>query len=150
MIYLIDNGYTIKSALNVQVNQVKCPGAYNKCQCLCCKLKLKVIREPAWLATSGACSQMVMLMAMTIREPASQMLMTIREPASQIVMVTVMLMTIEMLMAILMVMLTIMTMKMLMARLMVMTMETLMRILMVMVIKEPASLMVMLIREPSY
>ena len=40
MIYLIDNGYRIKSALNTLVNQVKCPEVYNKC--LGCKAKGKV------------------------------------------------------------------------------------------------------------
>ena len=31
MIYLIDNGYRIMSALNTLVSQVKCPEVYNKC-----------------------------------------------------------------------------------------------------------------------
>ena len=31
MIYLIDNGYRIKGALNTLVNQGKCPGGFNKC-----------------------------------------------------------------------------------------------------------------------
>ena len=34
MIYLIDRGFRIKSALNVLVNQVKCPEIYNECFCL--------------------------------------------------------------------------------------------------------------------
>ena len=42
MIYLIDNGYRMKSALNTLVNQVKCPGAFIKCRCLCCKVKVDV------------------------------------------------------------------------------------------------------------
>ena len=31
MIYLIDRGFRIKSALNILVNQVKCPEIYNEC-----------------------------------------------------------------------------------------------------------------------
>ena len=36
MIYLIDRGFRIKSALNVLVNQCKYPGIYNECFCLNC------------------------------------------------------------------------------------------------------------------
>ena len=39
MIYLIDNGFRIKSALNILVNQVESPEGFKKCQCLCCKAK---------------------------------------------------------------------------------------------------------------
>ena len=34
MIYLIDRGFRIKSALNILVNQCKYPGIYNECFCL--------------------------------------------------------------------------------------------------------------------
>ena len=34
MIYLIDRGFRIKNALNILVNQCKCPGIYNECFCL--------------------------------------------------------------------------------------------------------------------
>ena len=37
MIYLIDRGFRIKTALNILVNQVKCPGMYNECLCLGCE-----------------------------------------------------------------------------------------------------------------
>ena len=40
MIYLIDNCFRIKSALNSLINQVKCSEVYNKC--LSCKAKGKV------------------------------------------------------------------------------------------------------------
>ena len=36
MIYLIDRGFRIKSALNILVNQCKYPGTYNECFCLNC------------------------------------------------------------------------------------------------------------------
>ena len=36
MIYLIDRGFIIKSALNILVNQCKYPGIYNECFCLSC------------------------------------------------------------------------------------------------------------------
>ena len=36
MIYLIDRGFRIKSALNILVNQVKCPEVYNECFYLGC------------------------------------------------------------------------------------------------------------------
>ena len=36
MIYLIDRGFRIKSALNILVNQCKYPGIYNECFCLGC------------------------------------------------------------------------------------------------------------------
>ena len=36
MIYLIDRGFRIKSALNILVNQCKYPGIYNECFCLSC------------------------------------------------------------------------------------------------------------------
>ena len=36
MIYLIDSGFKIKSALNILVNQVKCPEKYNECFRLGC------------------------------------------------------------------------------------------------------------------
>ena len=36
MIYLIDRGLRIKIALNILVNQVKCPEIYNECFCLGC------------------------------------------------------------------------------------------------------------------
>ena len=36
MIYFIDRGFRIKSALNILVNQCKYPGIYNKCFCLNC------------------------------------------------------------------------------------------------------------------
>ena len=36
MIYLIDRGFRIKSALNILVNQFKFPGIYNDCFCLSC------------------------------------------------------------------------------------------------------------------
>ena len=36
MIYLIDRGFRIKSALNILVNQCKYPGIYNECSCLSC------------------------------------------------------------------------------------------------------------------
>ena len=32
MIYLIDRGFRIKSALNILINQVKYPGMYNECK----------------------------------------------------------------------------------------------------------------------
>ena len=41
MIYLIDRGFRIKSALNILVNQCKHPGIYNECFCLGCKDKDK-------------------------------------------------------------------------------------------------------------
>ena len=40
MIYLIDRGFRIKSALNILVNQVKCPEIYNECFCLGCKVNV--------------------------------------------------------------------------------------------------------------
>ena len=36
VIYLIDRGFRIKSALNILVNQCKYPGIYNECFCLSC------------------------------------------------------------------------------------------------------------------
>ena len=36
MIYLIDRGFRIKSALNILVNQCKYPRIYNECFCLSC------------------------------------------------------------------------------------------------------------------
>ena len=42
MIYLIDIGFRIKRALDILVNQVKCPDGYKKCQCLDCKAKGKL------------------------------------------------------------------------------------------------------------
>ena len=38
MIYLIDRGFRIKSALNILVNQVKCPEIYKECFCLGCNV----------------------------------------------------------------------------------------------------------------
>ena len=38
MIYLIDRGFRIKSALNILVNQCKYPGIYNECFCLSCNV----------------------------------------------------------------------------------------------------------------
>ena len=38
MIYLIDRGFRIKSALNILVNQCKYPGIYNECFCLGCNV----------------------------------------------------------------------------------------------------------------
>ena len=38
MIYLIDRGFRIKSALNILVNQCKYPGLYNECSCLSCNV----------------------------------------------------------------------------------------------------------------
>ena len=46
MIYLIDRGFRIQSALNNLVNQVNCPVGYIKCQCLGCKVKSKVDVNP--------------------------------------------------------------------------------------------------------
>ena len=40
MIYLIDRGFRIKSALNILVNQVKCPEIYNECFCLGCNVNV--------------------------------------------------------------------------------------------------------------
>ena len=37
-IYLIDRRLTIEGALDILVNQVKCPDGYKKCQCLGCKV----------------------------------------------------------------------------------------------------------------
>ena len=42
MIYLIDQGFRIKSALDLLVNQVKCSDGYKMCQCLSCKVKSNV------------------------------------------------------------------------------------------------------------
>ena len=42
MIYPIDRRFTIEGALDILVNQVKCPDGYKKCQCLGCKVKGKV------------------------------------------------------------------------------------------------------------
>ena len=39
MIYLIDRRFTIEGALDILVNQVKCPDGYKKCQCFGCKAK---------------------------------------------------------------------------------------------------------------
>ena len=41
MIYLIDRGFRIKCALNILVNQCKCPGIYNECFCLGCNVNDK-------------------------------------------------------------------------------------------------------------
>ena len=41
MIYLIDRGFRIKSALNILVNQCKYPGIYNECFCLSCNVNDK-------------------------------------------------------------------------------------------------------------
>ena len=38
MIYLIDRGFRIKSALNILVNQCKYPGIYNECFCSGCNV----------------------------------------------------------------------------------------------------------------
>ena len=38
MIYLIDRGFRIKSALNILVNQCKHQGIYNECFCLGCNV----------------------------------------------------------------------------------------------------------------
>ena len=40
MIYLIDRGFRIKSALNILVNQVKCPEIYNECFCFGCNVNV--------------------------------------------------------------------------------------------------------------
>ena len=48
MLYLIDNGYRIKSALKVLVNQVKCPRAYNKCWCSCFRVKVEVNQQSSF------------------------------------------------------------------------------------------------------
>ena len=40
MIYLIDRGFRLKSALNILVNQVKCPEIYNECFCLGCHVNV--------------------------------------------------------------------------------------------------------------
>ena len=40
MIYLIDRGFRIKSALNILVNQCKYPGMYNECFCLGCNVNV--------------------------------------------------------------------------------------------------------------
>ena len=40
MIYLIDRGFRIKSALNILVNQCKYPGKYNECFCLVCNVNV--------------------------------------------------------------------------------------------------------------
>ena len=42
MMYLIDRGFRIKSALNILINQVKISGMYNECFCLSCKVLVKV------------------------------------------------------------------------------------------------------------
>ena len=42
MIYLIDRKFTIEGALDILVNQVKCPKIYKKFFCFCCKVKGKV------------------------------------------------------------------------------------------------------------
>ena len=41
MIYLIDRGFRIKSALNILVNQCKYPGIHNECFCLSCSKDLR-------------------------------------------------------------------------------------------------------------
>ena len=41
MIYLIERGFRTKSALNILVNQVKCPEMYNECFCLGCNVNDK-------------------------------------------------------------------------------------------------------------
>ena len=41
VIYLIDRGFRNKSALNILVNQVKCPEIYNECFCLGCSKDLR-------------------------------------------------------------------------------------------------------------
>ena len=38
MIYLIDRGFRVKTALNILVNQCKYPGIYNECFCLGCNV----------------------------------------------------------------------------------------------------------------
>ena len=40
MIYLIDRGFRIQSALNILVNQSKCPEINNECFCLCCNVNV--------------------------------------------------------------------------------------------------------------
>ena len=42
MIYLIDRRFTIEGALDILVNQVKCPKMIDKCFCFSCKVKGKV------------------------------------------------------------------------------------------------------------
>ena len=42
MIYLIDGGFRIKSALNILVIQCKYPGIYNECFCLGCNDNVNV------------------------------------------------------------------------------------------------------------
>ena len=42
MIYLIDKGFRIKSPLYNLINQVKCPGMYDECLRLSCKVKGEV------------------------------------------------------------------------------------------------------------
>ena len=42
MIYLIDRGFRIKSALNILVNQYKYPGIYEECFCLGCNINVNV------------------------------------------------------------------------------------------------------------
>ena len=39
MIYVIDRRFIIEGALDVLVNQIKCPGMYDKCFCFSCKVK---------------------------------------------------------------------------------------------------------------
>ena len=42
MIYLIDRRLIMEGALDILVNQVKCPDGYKKCHCLGCKAKDKL------------------------------------------------------------------------------------------------------------
>ena len=49
MIYFIDRGFRVKSALNILINQCKYPGIYNECFCLICKINVN--DGKAWLQT---------------------------------------------------------------------------------------------------
>ena len=65
-IQLIERPFTIEGALDILVNQVKCPDGYKKCQCLGCKVGVE--------GNQGTCrARSQMVMTMTIRETALQM-----------------------------------------------------------------------------
>ena len=73
MIYLIDRRFIIEGALDILVNQVKCPKMYDMCFCFSCKVKGEVevdVNEATRFAddndNQGNCFAVSMATAMTM------------------------------------------------------------------------------------
>ena len=174
LIYLIDRGFTFKSALIVLVNQVKCPEIYNECFCLGCNVnqgtcfaddndnvnvndndKDDTVNQGTCLASHEQSSFADDNDKDNDNDSVTILLMIriIREPASQMIMLMlmIMIMLIIMLMIITMIKILIMIIRepasqmiMLMLRIMIMLM-----IMLMIKTRTMIMLMIMLIREPA-